>query len=270
MKELFIRSLTGLIFVVLIIGSILFHKFAFAAVMGIFLMVASNEWLTLLQKMNVRIPSYLFYASTGLVYISFVFADYMNVPAFVPVIAVLLPVTGVILVFSLRENLLNHSVYLIFGTVYLAVPFGMLVLLYKPHHELHDGFFLISLFAVIWAYDTFAYLTGRLFGKHKLIERISPSKTWEGLIGGALLSLILVFFVNHFYLHFDHLKTLGAVLLIIIFSTFGDLFESAVKRNAGVKDSGTIFPGHGGVLDRFDSVFFAVMPYFVYVLLVIS
>jgi phosphatidate cytidylyltransferase len=270
MKELFIRTVTGVLFIILIIGSLLIDKFLFAAVLGAFLLMASHEWLRLLKKLNVLVPPYILYVSAGLVYISFVFADFMSVPVFIPVIAALLPVTGAVLIFSVKDTMLNHSVYLIFGTVYLAVPFGLLVLLHRPYEHFTDGFLLLFLFAVIWAYDTFAYVTGKLFGKHKLIERISPSKTWEGLLGGAFLTLGMAFLINRTYLHLDDVKLMGAVILIVVFSTFGDLFESAVKRNAGVKDSGTIFPGHGGVLDRFDSVFFAVMPFFVYVLLVFN
>jgi phosphatidate cytidylyltransferase len=121
---------------------------------------------------------------------------------------------------------------------------------------------------LLWTSDTGAYLAGRSFGKHKLFERISPKKTWEGSIGGFILVTIVAYTLSHFEL-FDAIDTVDWLIvgaLIVIFGTYGDLFESLLKRNLRIKDSGTILPGHGGVLDRFDGLFLAVPAVFFYLL----
>jgi phosphatidate cytidylyltransferase len=121
---------------------------------------------------------------------------------------------------------------------------------------------------LLWTSDTGAYLAGRSFGKTKLFERISPKKTWEGSIGGVILSLVVAYGISNL-LGFDDVTTFDwmvIALLVVIFGTFGDLFESLLKRNLHIKDSGTILPGHGGVLDRFDGLFLAIPAVFFYLL----
>jgi phosphatidate cytidylyltransferase len=125
------------------------------------------------------------------------------------------------------------------------------------------GFFLL-----LWTSDTGAYLAGRSFGKTKLFERISPKKTWEGSIGGTILSIAVAYGISKL-LGFDDVTTFDwmvIAVLVVIFGTFGDLFESLLKRNLHIKDSGTILPGHGGVLDRFDGLFLAIPAVFFYLL----
>jgi phosphatidate cytidylyltransferase len=112
------------------------------------------------------------------------------------------------------------------------------------------------LFVLIWSYDTFAYLTGRRFGRHKLMERISPNKTWEGLAGGLFFTFLAA---GVLYLITNALKLTGWLalsMLVSVAATFGDLCESAIKRSVGVEASGKLIPGHGGILDRFDSAIF--------------
>jgi phosphatidate cytidylyltransferase len=125
------------------------------------------------------------------------------------------------------------------------------------------GFFLL-----LWTNDTGAYLAGKSFGKHKLFERISPKKTWEGSIGGLALAIAVAYGVSFLPTFVDITKTDWLVIgfLVAVFGSFGDLFESLLKRNLKIKDSGTILPGHGGVLDRFDGLFLAVPAMFFYLL----
>ena len=129
---------------------------------------------------------------------------------------------------------------------------------------------LVGFFIVIWGNDTFAYLSGMAFGKHKLLERVSPKKTWEGTFGGALFSFIAVIVLSLFFKELNAFEWIGFALTIIIFGTFGDLFESLIKRTLGLKDSGNIMPGHGGILDRFDSILMAAPFAYIYIVFVLN
>lgn len=122
----------------------------------------------------------------------------------------------------------------------------------------------LSIFIFTWINDTGAYCTGMLFGKHRLFERISPKKSWEGSIGGGAFSIIAAIIMAHFFPFMTLGVWIGLALTIVIFGTWGDLTESLLKRTLGIKDSGNILPGHGGMLDRFDSTLMAVPAAVVY------
>jgi phosphatidate cytidylyltransferase len=113
------------------------------------------------------------------------------------------------------------------------------------------------LFILIWSSDTFAYLAGRAFGKRKLFESVSPKKTWEGFIGGTVLTILFSVILSH-YFKIPIFQNLLIAFLTVVFGTLGDLVESMLKRQYGIKDSGQILPGHGGVLDRFDALFISL------------
>ena len=123
---------------------------------------------------------------------------------------------------------------------------------------LHSPKMLLLVFVLLWANDTFAYLTGRLLGKNKLFERISPGKTIEGSLGGLVFTMAGVAVFSHYVDWLPMGVAIGMGLVAVVFGTLGDLCESMLKRQAGVKDSGNLIPGHGGILDRFDSVLFTL------------
>ena len=155
----------------------------------------------------------------------------------------------------------------VLGPVYVALPLAVLALIYRRPYGKLWIFFLLT---IIFANDTGAFYAGKLFGKHKLYEAISPKKTWEGTIGGLITGLILsCLFVKIMHLHQFDMSIIFLVLLISIAGQIGDLVESMLKRNHGVKDSGNILPGHGGILDRIDSLIFAAPILFVYLSLCI-
>ena len=116
----------------------------------------------------------------------------------------------------------------------------------------------LSIFIFTWVNDTGAYCTGMLFGKHRLFERISPKKSWEGSVGGAAFSLLAAAVMSRFFPFLSLPQWMGLGLTVVVFGTWGDLTESLLKRTLGIKDSGNILPGHGGMLDRFDSTLMAV------------
>jgi phosphatidate cytidylyltransferase len=159
------------------------------------------------------------------------------------------------------------------GIVYICLPFSVLNFMITPFggsDGLYSSIFLIALFLTIWANDTGAYLLGSWLGKTKMFERISPNKTWEGAIGGAFVAIVVSIVYFHFKgsINLFHAAVLG--LLTVVAGTLGDLTESMVKRNANVKDSGAILPGHGGLFDRFDSMLFAAPIYYVYLSFVLN
>lgn len=164
----------------------------------------------------------------------------------------------IIVVFSTlsRKSAEGLLAFFSISIVYLIVPFMFLIGLQNTTYA--DSLpWLLVLLAAIWINDTMAYITGSLIGKHKLIERISPGKTWEGFFGGLIFTAATLLIVNYLFFDFDAIS-LGIVALVIVVSgTIGDLLESKLKREAGLKDSGNIIPGHGGILDRIDSLLVA-------------
>ena len=150
----------------------------------------------------------------------------------------------------------------IFGLFYIALPFCLFTQL--PYFKNEPAPWLLAgVFILIWSSDTFAYLVGKYFGKRKLAPLISPNKTWEGLIGGVIATIIIAAIAGYKLGIMPVWAWLGLALVVIIFGTVGDLFESAVKRHYQIKDSGKFMPGHGGILDRIDSLLLAApMTYF--------
>ena len=180
----------------------------------------------------------------------------------------LIPIAAITL-FKFPKELYFENGKLIFTVVYLALPFGFALGLPKFSTLDTEKTFTLEvfmLFVLIWSSDTFAYLTGKFFGKHKMAPKISPKKTWEGFAGGVVLTLVLGFFVEQY---FPELRGNWMIvgLLVSIFAPLGDLVESQLKRSFAVKDSGNIIPGHGGVLDRLDSFIICAPVVYLYFIL---
>jgi len=143
------------------------------------------------------------------------------------------------------------------GPLYLGLWGGMTLKLMGTGHGFESSFPFILVMVAMWTCDTFAYIFGRLFGKHKLAPQISPKKTWEGAIGGTIFTIALIVWLGPLVFHTGLIANIFLGILLSISGQTGDLLESAIKRWAGAKDSSQVFPGHGGVLDRLDSLFLA-------------
>lgn len=176
-------------------------------------------------------------------------------------------VIAVITLFKFKHELEYESGKLIFSVIYSALAFCYALGL--PYFNDAENTFTLEpffLFILIWSSDSFAYFCGRLFGKHKMAPTISPKKTWEGLIGGVFLTLILSYFVEQYHPGLRG-NWMFVGFLISIFAPLGDLVESQLKRTFNVKDSGTILPGHGGILDRLDSFIICAPVLYLYFIL---
>lgn len=254
MKEIITRTLTGIVFIVTVIGSMILHPLAFLIVMGIYAVVGLYEFykLTIPAKIHpvgfiIGVLSYTTIGLSGLQYID---------PAFLMLLA---PFTFALIaaeLFNNKGSWQNVSYYLA-SYLYIILPFGLMNYFFFLASDSSNMLLLLSMFVLVWTGDIFAYLTGSFFGKHKLFPRISPKKTWEGSLGGLFFAILASLIIFYFFGNYSIAIWVGYAIILVITSTIGDLAESMLKRNKGVKDSGTLFPGHGGVLDRFDAVIFA-------------
>ncbi len=255
------RSITGILFVTVIIGSIYYGPFSQIVVFSLFMISGLIEFFRLfnfhpLVKISKEIGIFI-----GIFIFSLLVGISLEI---LPVISVtiLFPLFFSLILFELwKKNdnpIINISV-LVFGIIYIAIPFYLTIDL-----NLRDEAYLpliVGMFLLIWTNDCFAYFTGRLFGKRKLFERISPNKTWEGAIGGILFTLIVGYIIGAFINKGEEFFWVMSALIIAPCSIYGDLLESLFKRSLNIKDSGTILPGHGGILDRFDAALFTI-PFF--------
>jgi phosphatidate cytidylyltransferase len=273
MSELGKRVITGILFGASVIGSIIFHPLAFALLMLMFIIVACFEWVKLL-KIDVHplhMTLFALWAFSPVLFLVLKFEE-LTVLAFLSFVLIL-PVAGIVEMFRNKEHPTSNFVGIVGGLFYFVLPFLLLTFLLQENlfkYSAEVYYYLLFFFAIIWLYDTFAYFSGMLAGKHPLWKRLSPKKTIEGAVGGFLLTMLLVYFLNPYTFLFPDSFVLIAAPLVIIAATFGDLFESLLKRKAEVKDSGTFLPGHGGVLDRFDSVFFAAPVFFLFYIVYFS
>lgn len=272
MQNLITRTITGAIFVALIIGSLIAHPFAFTGVIYLLMLACLIEFARLANH-NGIFPqkTIILFTGTVLFVIPSLVALELLSPLFLAFLPVLIMVFFVTEFFRDKPNALQNLAFSVLPMVYISIPLSMLVFLVsplvtgsQPHWHLAFGFFII-----LWSDDTFAYLTGILIGKHKLFEKISPKKTWEGTIGGLIFGLAAAYILSIFFTELSVLQWLGAALIIAITGTLGDLSESLLKRNFDVKDAGTLLPGHGGVLDRVDSVLFSAPALFCYLVILI-
>ena len=195
---------------------------------------------------------------------------------------VLIPMISIIMVVELyrrQDKPFDSLAHTFFSALYTVVPFSMFPFAafsrtglnsILPHANIiFSPGIIIGFFILIWANDTGAYLTGMSFGRHKLMERISPKKTWEGLIGGIIIASLVAWFLSDWLGVVDKIHWVIISLIISVAGTYGDLVESMLKRSIGVKDSGTIMPGHGGFLDRFDSAIISFPLVYLFISLVV-
>ncbi len=258
---------------VFILGSILLGPYWFAGLFLVISSIANWEFNTIISNHKVVpckpvtiIAGIVLYTSNTL--IAFDLFDFTFLLVNVPFISAIL----IAELFRRKEDPFGNIAYAIIALLYVVLPLSFLNYLYSPGN-ISSGFYpelLIGFFIILWVYDSGAYLFGKLLGKHKLFERISPGKTWEGCLGGAIVSFVVAFLFSLYFqdLNLSHWLVISGI--IVVFGTFGDLVESLLKRTAKVKDSAKILPGHGGFLDRLDSVLISAPMVYAYVMFIFN
>lgn len=273
MKNFILRAVTGILFVAVLIGAILYGPITFMILFTLISALTVYEFSGLIEKSGTAQTNkiittlggaYLFPAFFGFCF------EITGSQIFIPYLLLLIYML-ISELYLKKENPVNNWAYSMLSQLYIALPFALLnvlALTYSPESNRVEGYSFIlplSIFIFIWLSDTGAYCVGSLIGKHRLFERISPKKSWEGSIGGGVLAIAAAFVLAHFFPVMSPLAWAGLAVVVVIFGTWGDLTESLLKRQLGVKDSGHILPGHGGMLDRFDSALLAIPAAVVYI-----
>lgn len=270
MNNLATRSLTAVFFVIIMVGSALLGQTVFSVLLFSITILSLNEFISIVSNDKVQPALWPTIVAGGITYVAFA-TNAMGIVSAQGLLAVL-PVVFLLFVIELwrnKKNPFTNVAMSLLGITYIAVPFGLLMYLFDPlvlSGPLHYGV-VLGFLLIIWLNDTGAYFVGSLIGKNKLFERISPGKTWEGSIGGLIFALLTAWGLSLIFRQLDVLHWMTLALVIITFGTLGDLVESMLKRSLGIKDSGTIMPGHGGLLDRFDAVLLSAPFVFVYLAL---
>lgn len=287
MNETLKRAISGAVYIALLLTSIMFSTESFIILFGIFLIIATYEFCNLvkLNKVFSIIFVTLFYSTMALIsfyrmetenYISNLLKETIQLTvdtdklfSALLLITLAIAIKCIVFLFDDTQTISKLSKY-VYLLGYIMLPFIFIIKISFGIKD-YNPKIIIGLFILIWTNDTFAYLVGKSIGKHKLFERISPKKTIEGFLGGVVFAALAGFLISKLYIRpnpdFSQKSILIwtiIALIVSIFGTIGDLIESKFKRIAGVKDSGTIMPGHGGVLDRLDSVIFVAPVIFLF------
>lgn len=271
MKNLIQRTVTGSVFVILVLGSMAYSPVPFFLLFLAFTILGLWEYFRVLSA-KIRtgysvvglFAAAVVYISTGLYAMGVFHENILLVNLIIPVFLF------VIAIFTDGNVSLEGVAITLLGIVYVAVPFALLNFFYdyEPSRDIYKPGILAGFFLVQWTYDICAYVGGRLAGRHSLFPSISPHKTWEGTIIGGLMAVCVSVLVAFYLVDMWYLSWIVIALIIIVFGTLGDLSESMIKRYTNVKDSGNIFPGHGGMLDRFDGVLFSAPAVLLYLSLI--
>jgi phosphatidate cytidylyltransferase len=264
LNTFFRRTFTGAWIVIFIMGGFWLHPVSFFLTGLILVAGTQYEYYLMIRNTGVRPQMWPGIITAVIVYIISTLIAEGAIPK--NSFLLLIPLMLIMMIAELyrkQDRPFDSLAHTFFSILYTALPFSMFPfaafsrtglnsILPHPGITFSPGI-IIGFFILIWANDTGAYLTGMTFGRHKLMERISPKKTWEGFFGGLIIAILAAWFLSGWLGVVDRMHWVLISVIVSVAGTYGDLVESMLKRSTGVKDSGTIMPGHGGFLDRFDS-----------------
>lgn len=265
MKNLLLRSVSGIVYVAVIVAGLVVGQWAFWGMTALFVSLGIIEFHKLSRNGNC--------ADTSVMVVDVVGGLVMTVSAFV-CFSGIFPVQGrmvilpylaylilrmVIQLYMRKGSALNSLAYSFMGQLYVALPLSLMNFLY---FDLASPYLLLSAFVMIWLNDTGAFVVGSSIGRNRMFPRISPKKSWEGFVGGVVFSVASAFLFHYcfssYFVETGLWELVGLGVIVSAFATWGDLVESLIKRTLGVKDSGNLIPGHGGILDRIDSLLLVI------------
>lgn len=274
MSNFWARTFTGLSLVFILLAALFLNGWVFASLFLLILVVGLNEFYGLIANETCQPQKYYGLFAGILIYVlnTLAFFVWNNLPdnggSLLPF---LIPIplfffSFILEIYRKKANPLLNIATTSMGYLYIALPFSLLNAFSGNDVTHYHGLpaLLTGYFALTWIYDTGAYLFGKQFGKHKFFERISPKKTWEGTLSGAIIAYLATWGISFLVKEIPAVDWFVMASLIILFGTHGDLAESLIKRNLNIKDSGNILPGHGGILDRFDTILLSIPFVFLY------
>ena len=284
MKSVITRGITGVFFIVFVVWAIMYNPISLWALLAIITGVSLYEFYKILFKGEFTTMQYLMHISAGIYLTTILWleatmvmeASESRAVTYAPYLLYVM-IVFITELYAKHEEPFTYAAKSLAGHLYIALPVGLLSFIAfggLSILSIYMPVMLLALLVIIWVYDTGAFVTGMTFGKHRLFERISPKKSWEGFWGGVAFALLAAWGIyaileNYNLNSMELYKWLGFALVVVVSATMGDLTESLLKRTYGVKDSGKILPGHGGMMDRFDSVFMAAPAAYIYLSLVL-
>jgi phosphatidate cytidylyltransferase len=279
LKTFLTRTTTAIVFVGVLLTAIFFNYISFVTLFLVVSIWGLIEFYQIAEKLGanpykwIGIISGLSLFMYGAISNSY-YIHLISPTAILSVVIVLPFFVFIAALFNNTSNAITNLVFTLAGIIYVVLPFSLLMHIacidqaFAGVMAPYNFHYVLGIICLIWISDVSAYLVGSLIGKHKLYERISPGKTWEGTIGATILTIACSFLIHHFFPELALKHWVVIAVLVSVFGTIGDLVESMFKRQAGIKDSGKIMPGHGGILDRFDSLLFVAPFVYAYLTLI--
>ena len=267
------RAITGLFFVAVMLGSFFAGPVTFSVFYGLLALLCLQEYYRLIKQSGYLPNTYIGLINGLLMYAAFAASFYLDTILIHKIIFLLvIPLTGIFILelFRETESPFANMGYTFLGLLFAIVPFIFFHTLAFVTNVGFNAHIPLAFLFMLWANDTGAYLVGRQFGRTKLFERHSPKKTWEGFIGGILISVLVGYIISIYFTELPWRNWVSIAIIISTIGTLGDLVESMFKRSINIKDSGGILPGHGGLLDRFDGLLLAAPVVFVYLYLIFN
>jgi phosphatidate cytidylyltransferase len=279
LKTLLTRTTTAIVFVGVLLTAIFFNYISFVTLFLVVSIWGLIEFYHIAEKLGAKPYKWIgIISGLSLFIYSAISNSYYNhlvSPTAILSVVIVLPFfVFIAALFDNTSNAITNLVFTLVGIIYAVLPFSLLMHIACINQAFagvmapYNFHYVLGIICLIWISDVSAYLVGSLIGKHKLYERISPGKTWEGTIGATILTIACSFLIHHFFPELALKHWVVIAVLVSVFGTIGDLVESMFKRQAGIKDSGKIMPGHGGILDRFDSLLFVAPFVYAYLTLI--